>query len=811
MIDGEEACKEADRAMAMQLSQLSLNPSARPVRPIKQESPHRIDASYRQQVEVSLQRLSAIESTVEKLVASVQSQLQGIGQPQDIKDEFPLVARLNATLSLKDDLARVKDRSPAVGVVKGAISAQILELLDLLQNAKKLWCEQRASITSSSRPAEELLNTDAYNASILEGADPIIQLVVFTMVVLQVILHTSRRGCHFLLSMMKYVVQLSLIRSGRNLSIHDQKLLADFPKDPDSAAEQLKLDSSVTIYAVCPKAKCQALYAPKFTDGKLIPQYPKYCNCTGLDGRQCGTRLTRPRRFDLHEVDVPVKRFAAFSFRGFVASLTSRPGLEEKMDASWMRVHSASTTLEDVFDGHFLRTFKGPDGQLFGMSGASGRYVFSLSVDFFNPYTNKQAGKKFSVGVLSIACLNLPVSIRYKPENMFLAGIIPGPKEPPLTVINHYLSPLITEFLQFWNPGMQFSKTFRYPEGRHILCALVLVVCDLLATRKVIASGQHNHEHFCNLCFCTRSAHGYRNTDYHNWERRTHAEWSKAAEEWLACATLADQDTQFSQTGIRWSELLRLPYFDMVQCVVVDPMHNLFLGLLKEHFMGLLGIDLPKEDNSAVLKISFGPLPSNMNQKDKDSVEKLKGWLERPYTCSFSPDQEKALNKLMRANLCALEFVCKELSISVCCPTDTVHSNRRKYTKIDYARNLLTWRSLQQEIGRTGADTTTQHGHVLQSDEMAEIWSDIGQLLSPAWMTSIPSNLGSPSHGKLKADQWRIVGTVHLPLSLIRLWAGTAQDSGRSLRCRQILSATMSLVSAVIVATSQTITAENAQ
>ncbi|PPQ82950.1 LOW QUALITY PROTEIN: hypothetical protein CVT26_005423, partial [Gymnopilus dilepis] len=288
---------------------------------------------------------------------------------------------------------------------------------------------------------------------------------------------------------------------------------------------------------------------------------------------------------------------------------------------------------------------------------------------------------------------------------------------------------------------------------RHILCALILVVCDLIATRKVIASGQHNHEHFCNLCHCTRSVHGYKNTDFHNWERRTH--------------TLTGPELQMNGLPVQ-HRLIGIPSFHklasggqncfafhiLIWCVVVDPMHNLFLGLLKEHFTGLLGIDLPKEEKSAILAISFGPFPSNMSQKDKDGVEKLRGWLERPYTSIFPPDQEKAINKLMRPQ-----------------------------------------RSLQPEVNRTGADTATQHA----------------TLGDPAWMTSIPSHLGSPSHGKLKADQWRIAGTVHLPLSLIRLWGSTAQDSGRSVRCRQILNATMSLVSAIIVATSQTITAENAE
>lgn len=76
------------------------------------------------------------------------------------------------------------------------------------------------------------------------------------MVVLQIILHNSRRGCHFLLSMLRYIVQLSLLRNGRVLNVYDQKLLSDFPKDPSSAITQFKLDTAEVIHAVCPNQQC---------------------------------------------------------------------------------------------------------------------------------------------------------------------------------------------------------------------------------------------------------------------------------------------------------------------------------------------------------------------------------------------------------------------------------------------------------------------------------------------------------------------------------------------------------------------------
>ena len=47
----------------------------------------------------------------------------------------------------------------------------------------------------------------------------------------------------------------------------------------------------------------------------------------------------------------------------------------------------------------------------------------------------------YSVGVIYLVLMNLPRHEHFKTENVILAGIIPGPSEPPRN-INTYLSPM---------------------------------------------------------------------------------------------------------------------------------------------------------------------------------------------------------------------------------------------------------------------------------------------------------------------------------------------------------------------------------
>ena len=62
-----------------------------------------------------------------------------------------------------------------------------------------------------------------------------------------------------------------------------------------------------------------------------------------------------------------------------------------------------------------------------------------------------------------------------------------------------------------------------------------------------------------------------------------------SAQLYLVSENEKERKETVTTTGIQWSELYHLPYFDPSRMVVVDCMHNLFLGLVQEHFE-ILGI-----------------------------------------------------------------------------------------------------------------------------------------------------------------------------------------------------------------------------
>ena len=496
--------------------------------------------------------------------------------------------------------------------------------------------------------------------------------------------------------MVQYIIDLTLLRLGPNISQGDEKLLSDIPMDPRTTEKAFNLGSKNTIFAVCPKPDCHFNYEPTFHEGSPIPHYPATCNHREFrGGPKCDTPLVKPRRINGRTIHVPIKPFVAFSLKDWLGGMLARSGFERKMDKAWLLSKERPTPeMKDMFDAEVLRNFNGLDGRHFSDGGEEGRYVFSLCIDYFNPLGNKQAGKKKSIGLISMVCLNLPPEMRYKPENMFLFGIIPGPNEPPLACFNHYLHILIEELLEFWYSGVRFSRTDTCYYGRVVRCALICVVSDLLAARKVNGFAAVGHMQMCAICHCMRKQHDDLNDSFASLgKRRTGQEIRESAQLYLDAENEKERKETVTATGIRWSELYRLPYFDPSRMVVVDCMHNLFLGLVQEHFE-ILGIRMDnrkgKETPALSIKISSEEM-SGLEKKERKSMEKLIEILESPMNKELESRDgyDMFFKRLEKLHKEPLKLIFKWFKLKTN-PTYT-HINKENLNKPDFIHSILTW------------------------------------------------------------------------------------------------------------------------
>ena len=235
--------------------------------------------------------------------------------------------------------------------------------------------------------------------------------------------------------------------------------------------------------------------------------------------------------------------------------------------------------LSDVYDGRMWKEYQYVSGKPFLASKFA--LAFSLNVDWFQPYKLTQS----SVGVLYLTILNLPRHLRNTQQFTLLVGIIPGPDEPKRD-INSYLKPLVQELLSLWDGELMRVHSFTEPQL--VRGALICVACDLQASKKVAGFLGHTANLGCSRCLKVFPGKVgdkvYSGFNRALWLKRTNVSHRSSVASINKCSTKTERNRLESEYGCRYSELLKLEYFDPVRSVVIDPMHNLFLGSAK-HLM----------------------------------------------------------------------------------------------------------------------------------------------------------------------------------------------------------------------------------
>ncbi|KIJ11917.1 hypothetical protein PAXINDRAFT_83790, partial [Paxillus involutus ATCC 200175] len=175
----------------------------------------------------------------------------------------------------------------------------------------------------------------------------------------------------------------------------------------------------------------------------------------------------------------------------------------------------------------------------------------------------------------SFSICNLPPEYRYRTSNLLLTSILPGPKEQNPDQIQRFLRPIMSDLLRLWIDGIRVP-TASCPEGRLVRVALVAVVCDKPAAHKIGGFGSHSHTYLCTGCWITQ-ADKDKPISFIK-DACTNAEQCTLGEEYCTLTNSTSRKNFVKLHATRFTQLSRLPYFDLVNQVVIDPMHNLFLG-----------------------------------------------------------------------------------------------------------------------------------------------------------------------------------------------------------------------------------------
>lgn len=331
-------------------------------------------------------------------------------------------------------------------------------------------------------------------------------------------------------------------------------------------------------------------------------------------GEPCGAELSRWMRRKGDAILRPRRAFHYQSLKKWLGRLLSRPGVEEAMERSVEKARLRKNP-GDIWEAAYVQELKGKDSLPFFSKEAlkkEGRLLFSLGIDWFNALHSGVAKKTWSIGGIYAVCLNLPPSIRFKPENICLVGIIPGPNKPGGTEIDHFLTPIVDELLEFFNTGVWFSKTLLHPMGRLIRAVLGPLVCDLDACREIAGFTTISHRLLCSYCLINKS--DINNFEESTWPKRDLESHRTAAAEWEA-ASVAEKHRITEETGLRWSPLLCLPYWNPLRCTVLDVMHNKYLGNLQKHFRQIWGLSLEVDGGDGSALVMSGKVPADERMK----------------------------------------------------------------------------------------------------------------------------------------------------------------------------------------------------
>ncbi|KAJ3885680.1 hypothetical protein GG344DRAFT_70322 [Lentinula edodes] len=182
-------------------------------------------------------------------------------------------------------------------------------------------------------------------------------------------------------------------------------------------------------------------------------------------------------------------------------------------------------------------------------------------------------------------------------------------------------------------------------------------------------------------------------------------------------------------------------------------------------------------------------LAASMTYHSASHVGNLHRLLQKPLVHDHKDDLRKALKQ---SNGDALTYVCADI--------DRLPAS--KFNKDVLVDQLMLWRMSKplEQMPSIKLDS---------SSLLQRIQQVIREAVTPAWVTNPPPNVGSAQAGTLKAEHWRTLFLIHVPLAVLSLWQEKSPlASPEASSMTSVVDTTMHLACASLVMAKRTLSVE---
>lgn len=262
--------------------------------------------------------------------------------------------------------------------------------------------------------------------------------------------------------------------------------------------------------------------------------------------------------------------------------------------------------------------------------------------------------------------------------------------------------------------------------------------------------------------------------------------------------------------------------------LVIDSMHCILEGLVHYHCCYVIGLDAAeaKEVDRRVSAFTYpwtlwennmDPKYQEFDEKDRKQVTLIQNLLEQPLGCDPDPLDETQLHKRLLNRLKApLSYVADDLNLLETKVRDNTGTLVPATMKEHIVTLLVNWVCHKSRFNNQCTHTFHQclQLPVSPPPKVTPKTCDMSTLCyvqhviqttdTPSWIHSVPLNYGEASVGIIKAGEWRILSTIHIPIALTTLWG--KEGIPNQPHFLKLLNHSMALFEAVTLVVHNTIT-----